>query len=71
MNRFYIALLIFSIVFFLVDFYAFQALKTITKSKIVHWVLAGISILTYYQFFFDLFFAQLKLRSITPQTIIY
>jgi len=57
MNRFYIALLIFSIVFFLVDFYAFQALKTITKSKIVHWVWAGISLLTYIQFFYTIFTA--------------
>ncbi len=46
MSRFFIALVVFSLLFFVVEFYAFQALKTITKNKYVKiiWVLAALAI---------------------------
>jgi predicted MPP superfamily phosphohydrolase len=46
MSRFLTALIIFSFIFFVVEFYAFQALKTITKNKIIKvvWILIAIAI---------------------------
>ena len=55
MIRFYIAILIVSIVFFLVDFYAFQALKTITKNKYAHWIWGALALIVYAQFFFTIY----------------
>jgi len=46
MSRFFVALIIFSLFFFLVEFYAFQAIKTITKNKYlkVVWILIALAI---------------------------
>lgn len=46
MSRFFIALIVFSLLFLIVEFYAFQALKTITKNKYIKiiWVLAALAI---------------------------
>ncbi len=55
MSRFFISVLIFSILFFVIEFYAFQALKTITKNKYVKifWVLMALGI--YVNLFYTLY----------------
>jgi predicted MPP superfamily phosphohydrolase len=55
MSRFLTALIIFSFIFFVVEFYAFQALKTITKNKIIKvvWILIAIAI--YVNLFYTLY----------------
>ena len=55
MARFIIPLLIFSTIFFLIEFYAFQALKTVTKSKIIKWVWIILAIAIYLNLFYTLF----------------
>ncbi len=55
MNRFYVAILILSIIFFLIDIYAFQSLKTVTKNSTIRWGWIGVSLLIYGQFFYTLF----------------
>ena len=55
MLRFYISLLIISIIFFLVDLYAIQALKTITKNKYTYWGWIVLSALVYIQFFITIY----------------
>lgn len=52
MSRFYIALIVMAVVFFLIELYAFQALKTITKNKVYKYIWMGIAILVYAQFLF-------------------
>ncbi len=55
MSRFFVALIIFSVVFFLVEFYAFQAIKTITKNRYVKifWILIALAI--YINLFYTLY----------------
>jgi len=42
MSRFATALIIFTVIVLLVEFYAFQAFKTITKNKMMRWVWIGL-----------------------------
>jgi cytochrome bd-type quinol oxidase subunit 2 len=55
MSRFFIALIVFSLLFLIIEFYAFQALKTITNNKYVKiiWVLAALAI--YINLFYTLY----------------
>ena len=55
MSRFITALLIFSIIILFVEFYAFQALKTITKNRAIRWVWIIIAIAVYINFFYTIF----------------
>ncbi|WP_417237769.1 metallophosphoesterase [Bizionia sp.] len=50
MSRWIIALIIFSVVIFVVEFYAFQALKAITKNKLIKgiWIISAIAIYAYF-----------------------
>ncbi|MFD0965226.1 metallophosphoesterase [Pseudofulvibacter geojedonensis] len=52
MSRFYFVLAIMAVVFFLVELYAFQALKTVTKNKALKYIWIGVAILAYAQFIF-------------------
>ncbi|MGR7812492.1 metallophosphoesterase [Lacinutrix undariae] len=47
MSRWILRIVIFSIIIFAVEFYAFQALKTVSKSKLIRWVWIGVSALIY------------------------
>ncbi|WP_445956125.1 metallophosphoesterase [Yeosuana sp.] len=55
MSRFLVMLIIFSVLFFLIEFYAFQALKTITKNKFIRvlWILIALAI--YINLFYTIF----------------
>ena len=55
MSRFFITLIIFSFIFFVIEFYAFQALKTITKNKVVKvlWILIALGV--YLNLFYTLY----------------
>lgn len=55
MSRFIAALIIFSLIFLAVEFYAFQALKTITKNRYIRivWILVALAI--YINLFYVLF----------------
>jgi uncharacterized protein len=55
MSRFFVALIIFSVVFFLVEFYAFQAIKTITKNRYVKMVWILIALAIYLNLFYTLY----------------
>jgi hypothetical protein len=55
MSRFITVLIIFSLIIFFVEFYAFQAIKTLTKNKIVKWVWIGLSVAVYLNFFYIIF----------------
>lgn len=50
MSRWIITFIIFSVVVCLLEFYAFQALKTITKSKIIRWIwiISAVGIYAYF-----------------------
>jgi len=50
MSRWIIALIIFSVVIFALEFYAFQALKAITKNKLIKgvWIISAIAIYAYF-----------------------
>ena len=50
MPRWIIPLIIFSVVVFILEYYAFQAIKTVTKSKIIRWIwlVLGISVYAYF-----------------------
>ncbi|TYB78423.1 metallophosphoesterase [Bizionia myxarmorum] len=50
MSRWIIALIIFSVIIFAVEFYAFQALKALTKSKVIRavWILVAAVIYAYF-----------------------
>lgn len=50
MSRFYVALLIMSVVFLFIEIYAFQALKVLTKEKLYKGIWIGISLLIYMPF---------------------
>ena len=55
MSRFFVGLLIFSLFFFLVEFYAFQAIRTITKNRYLKilWILIALAI--YINLFYTLY----------------
>lgn len=55
MSRFFVALIIFSIIFFLVELYAFQAIKTNTKNRYIKiaWILIALAI--YINLFYTLY----------------
>jgi len=55
MSRFLVMLIVFSVLFFLIEFYAFQALKTITKNKFIRvlWILIALAI--YINLFYTIF----------------
>jgi len=53
--RFIITLILVSIVLFFVEFYAFQALKTITKNKIIKWIWILIAVAIYVHLFYTVF----------------
>lgn len=55
MSRFIVPLILFSIIIFIVEFYAFQALKTIVKSKVVRWVWIIVALAVYINFFYTIF----------------
>ena len=50
MSRFYLALLIMSVVFLFVEVYAFQAFKVLTKEKLYRWIWIAVSTLVYLPF---------------------
>ena len=50
MSRFYVALLIMTIVFLFVEVYAFQALKVLTKDRLYRWIWIIVSVLVYVPF---------------------
>ena len=53
--RFLVTFIIFSIIIFFVEFYAFQALKTVTKNKAVKWTWILISAAIYINMFYTVF----------------
>ena len=55
MSRFATALIIFTVIILLVEFYAFQAFKTVTKNKIMRWVWIGLALAVYFNFFYTIF----------------
>lgn len=55
MSRFITALIIFFVIVLFVEFYAFQALKTITKNKIVRWLWIAVAFAVYLNFFYTIF----------------
>ncbi len=55
MARFIIPLLIFSALFFFIEFYAFQAIKTLTKNKVIKWIWIVVALVVYLNLFYTLF----------------
>ena len=55
MSRFVFVLIVFSFLFFLIEFYAFQALKTLTNSKIIRWLWILIAVAIYVNLFYTVF----------------
>lgn len=55
MSRFVFVLIVFSFLFFLIEFYAFQALKTLTNSKIIRWLWILIAVAIYINLFYTVF----------------
>jgi predicted MPP superfamily phosphohydrolase len=55
MSRWIITLIIFSAIFLVVEIYAFQAIRTLTKSRIIKWVWLLISLAVYANFLFVIF----------------
>lgn len=55
MSRWIITLIVFSVIICFVEFYAFQALKTITKNKIVKWLWIVVAIAVYAYFLYVIF----------------
>ncbi|WP_452230932.1 MULTISPECIES: metallophosphoesterase [unclassified Lacinutrix] len=53
--KFVITLILVSLVLFFVEFYAFQALKTVTKNKIIKWVWILIAVAIYANLFYTVF----------------
>ena len=51
MSRFYVALFIMSVIFLVIEIYAFQAFKVLSKDRLYRWVWIVISILVYIPFF--------------------
>ncbi len=55
MSRWIITLIIASLIFFFVEFYAFQALKTITKNKYIKWIWIIVAVVIYANLFYTVF----------------
>ena len=55
MPRWVLPLIIFSVVVFILEYYAFQAIKTVTKNKIIRWSWLLLSIGVYLYFLFVIF----------------
>ncbi|OUR91553.1 phosphoesterase [Flavobacteriales bacterium 34_180_T64] len=55
MSRLIITLIIFSLFFFAIEFYAFQALRTLTKSKVIRWIWIVIALSIYINLFYTIF----------------
>ena len=55
MSRWIITLIIFSAIFLVVEIYAFQAIRTLTKSRIIKWVWLLISLAVYANFLYVIF----------------
>ena len=51
MSRFYVALFLMSVIFLVIEIYAFQAFKVLSKDRLYRWVWIVISILVYIPFF--------------------
>ena len=54
MPRWVIPLIIVSVILFVVEFYTFQAIKTLTKSKAIKWIWILIGVVTYVNLFYVL-----------------
>ncbi|MFD2567344.1 metallophosphoesterase [Pseudotenacibaculum haliotis] len=55
MPRWFLPLIIFSVVVFILEYYAFQAIKTVTKNKIIRWSWLTVGIAVYAYFLFVIF----------------
>jgi hypothetical protein len=55
MSRWVITLIVFSLIVFLVEFYTFQTIKTVTKSKAVRWVWVLVGFAIYVNLFYVIF----------------
>ncbi|MCL6295342.1 metallophosphoesterase [Jejuia spongiicola] len=55
MSRWIITLIIASLIFFFVEFYAFQALKTVTKNKYIKWIWIIVAVVIYVNLFYTVF----------------
>ncbi len=55
MSRWIITLIIASLIFFFVEFYAFQALKTVTRNKYIKWIWISIAVAIYANLFYTVF----------------
>ena len=55
MSRFFTAFLILLAVILIVEFYAFQSLKTITNNKIIKWIWIAFALAVYINFFYTVF----------------
>ena len=55
MSRIITNILIISAIILFVEFYAFQALKTITKSRVIKWSWVIIALAVYINFFYTIF----------------
>ena len=55
MSRWIITLIITSLIFFFVEFYAFQALKTVTKNKYIKWIWIIVAVVIYVNLFYTVF----------------
>jgi predicted MPP superfamily phosphohydrolase len=58
MPRWLIPLILFAVVIFFLEYYAFQALKNVTKNKIVKWIWMSVNLLVYGYFIFTVFFGR-------------
>ncbi len=55
MPRWFLPLIIFSVVVFILEYYAFQAIKTVTKNKIIRWTWLTVGIAVYAYFLYVIF----------------
>jgi len=55
MSRFFITLIIISVIIFFIEFYAFQALKTYTKNKMIRWLWIGLAVAIYINLYYTIF----------------
>ena len=55
MPRWIVPLLVASAIIFILEYYAFQAVKTVTKNRIVRWVWIAIVILVYLNLLYVIF----------------
>ncbi|WP_418510650.1 metallophosphoesterase [Corallibacter sp.] len=55
MSRWVIRLIILSVIILIAEIYAFQALKTVTKSRVIRWVWLGVSALVYINLIYVIF----------------